>query len=681
MLKNMKLYVKMGLTVSLALLVCLTFILSVSITETRTSTTALTEQRLTEMANARANVVEQYIDNYVRYMIAFATQDTAVQALRHPENVNFITTLQTNTDDYGSTNEALEGLFVCDLNSTVLVHTNHSAVGQTIYGPERAEVWANVTAQVKNSANHTFIRGIITSTSTGKLVYNLYTGVFDGNELVGFVGGGIFVSYIEDAVKGLTIKGWREAEISLLNLANNTYIMHGDNSEIGNEITDELSLDAVQLAKTNSEGVDRLKTSSGRKIVAYDLIEEYNILLTLSDTETEVFAGANQLTTNLLILVVISLIIMIIVTFIISKYISKDIVNVTNALKTIGDTLDLTKVDALGKYFGRKDEIGQMADATRTLTSAVSDAVDAIMTDADNVKNGTENTKNQIADSRATAQDISVAVNDLAESSTRMAMDVQTTSGITNDIGAAVEKVLQSAQANMENGRTVYNESAEVQKQLEEIRTADEETDRRAGRVADSVNETAKVVEEISKSAESIINIASQTNLLALNASIEAARAGDAGRGFAVVAEEIKKLAEDSNDAASKITGMLAEITKLSDDNKQLTSSIKEATTNESVQLKKMTEAFSNMLDLLKDTEEGNKQIVNLVESLNTNKEQIMGSVDSLSQVAEENAAASEETSASLVQLESNMEGVVSLAEELRDIAEGLRKNVSIFKT
>jgi len=299
---------------------------------------------------------------------------------------------------------------------------------------------------------------------------------------------------------------------------------------------------------------------------------------------------------------------------------------------------------------------------------------------ADDVDQKAENTKSSIGDSQETTNNISAASNDLAQGAMVMAEDVQTTSGITVNLGDSIDHVQEVADSNLERVKELYDESVNIQRQLEDIKKADEATDAKAGQVADSVNKTAAVVEEISKAAEGIIAIASQTNLLALNASIEAARAGEAGMGFAVVADNIKNLAEESNQMAGEITNMLNVITQYSEENKNLTSSIKDATTSESEALEQMTAQFDDMLAKLDEMRQGNEQIASLVETMSQGKEQIVNSVESLSSISQENAASTQETSASIAQLNMNMESVVTEAQALGEIAAQLKANVAKFK-
>ncbi|WP_235507083.1 methyl-accepting chemotaxis protein [Thermococcus barophilus] len=102
------------------------------------------------------------------------------------------------------------------------------------------------------------------------------------------------------------------------------------------------------------------------------------------------------------------------------------------------------------------------------------------------------------------------------------------------------------------------------------------------------MEDAIKILSEYSTKITDIINVISaisgQTNLLALNAAIEAARAGEAGRGFAVVAQEIRKLAEESKQAASQIRDLIGEMKEnmqkvvvVIEENTKLTNEIKES--------------------------------------------------------------------------------------------------------
>ena len=373
--------------------------------------------------------------------------------------------------------------------------------------------------------------------------------------------------------------------------------------------------------------------------------------------------------------IVIAIVLLVVTIFVIAV-ILKTLKRMTSDVKRMSEGDFVTKVNANSFIV----EFNNILAALESMRHELRNALVRVIDHADTVNTKAELAKDSISSSQKTTTDISSAVNDLATGATAMAQDVQSTSSVTVSMGSSVDNVLESANSNLDRGRQVYDESTRVKQQLEQIKEQDQKNDEMASQVAESVNETANVVAQITTAAESIISIASQTNLLALNASIEAARAGEAGKGFAVVADNIKDLAGDTNNLAGEITNMLSTITDYSDKNKELTEAIKGAITNETAALEEMSESFDQMLALLKETEEGNRQIVDLVETMNSDKEDILNSVESLSSISEENAASTQETSASLMQLDTNMEAVVEQARDLQKIAEELTANVKYFK-
>jgi len=184
---------------------------------------------------------------------------------------------------------------------------------------------------------------------------------------------------------------------------------------------------------------------------------------------------------------------------------------------------------------------------------------------------------------------------------------------------------------------------------------------------------------QISQITDTITNLAKQTNLLALNAAIEAARAGEHGRGFAVVAEEVRKLAEQSDQGAQEITSLVQMITEKTNVAVSAMAHNVSEVEDGVVSVNEAGLALDRILQAVQQTTVEIKSIGTLTSEEVANSEQIVKIIDHLATMVESVAAHGEEVSSSAEEQSSTMETVAASAEETSAMAQQLKDSVSKF--
>ena len=205
--------------------------------------------------------------------------------------------------------------------------------------------------------------------------------------------------------------------------------------------------------------------------------------------------------------------------------------------------------------------------------------------------------------------------------------------------------------------------------------------------IEDSVTNSAQVVtklgersKEIGQIVDTISGIAAQTNLLALNAAIEAARAGEQGRGFAVVADEVRKLAEQSQDAAKQISELISEIQGETD---KAVRAMAEGTEEVKIGATVVNTAgatFEEIAQVVTDVAEQVREISAVMQELAGSSQQIVLSVREINKLCQDSSGEAQSVSAATEEQTASMEEIASASQSLSRLAQDLQTEISKFR-
>jgi len=287
------------------------------------------------------------------------------------------------------------------------------------------------------------------------------------------------------------------------------------------------------------------------RVFFFDKLDEADWTIGIAVDRDSIFGIQDKFAEMTLFISIVLLGVGVVVSYIIAGSIAKPI----KTAKTVANNIAQLRldVDVDEEYLRRKDEAGEIVKAIKgteeKLRGFVADLND-LVTINDKIYSTTSEKVNNLL---SLSEEVSAMTEELTAG-------MEETSAATDSISQSVDKLNSSISAfasKADEGAKTANEIARKALELNSQFIDSKDNTMNILNVAkneiESAVESAKNVEQVKMLADAILDIAEKTSLLALNASIEAARAGENGKGFAVVAEEIRKLADDSNQSAEGI--------------------------------------------------------------------------------------------------------------------------------
>lgn len=362
-------------------------------------------------------------------------------------------------------------------------------------------------------------------------------------------------------------------------------------------------------------------------------------LTRLSSTFIAIMAG----------IILISILISVMIALSITRGINRPV----NELKDVADRMAEGDLKCTLEYQSA-DEFGQLADSMRTMMKRISYYMDVISATTEKLSQGNfdipydpEEFKGEFRPVQISIQNLTASLNNVmasiiqssdqvASGADQVASGAQALSqGATEqassieELAATINDISQNVNRNAENAKNANQQVKDTETELEFGKD-------RMQNLTGAMDSISSASAEIGKVIKTIEDIAFQTNILALNAAVEAARAGEAGKGFAVVANEVRNLANKSQEA-SKSTAVLIERALQSIESGNLIAGETAESMNRIVQSSKM------MADLVYEISTASEDQAQAVSQVTLGIDQISSVVQTNSATSEESAAASEE--------------------------------------
>lgn len=412
------------------------------------------------------------------------------------------------------------------------------------------------------------------------------------------------------------------------------------------------------------------------KYAAYCIMSNNDIVVVSAD-ESDVLSGLHQVSATAFGVLVGIVLVMCVIAYIVGKRMAKPLVKLGNVIEQMAEGNLNASFDGVKDS---NDEIGLIKVRMQHMATMLSDIVEKIREASDHMTASSWELNETSEQTLSANGEISRAVQDVAEGSTNMATSIM---DINDNLGmmSSETQVIDSSVHEIKKQAAIVQESSQMMSdKMRNMRESSVRMDEGIATISERIRKVNEVVDKVREIVSVIEEISGQTNLLSLNASIEAARAGDAGRGFAVVAEEIRVLSDNTSEQLENIKQIISELISECSECVKASENIVEDNAAQKEEISYVLTEFGTLdeqIGLTADKAEEIKKLVETMVELNGNITQSSGG---LTDVSSANAAATEEMTANIEELNAMMHGVADMAGQMHDQSEKLNNALKYFK-
>lgn len=338
--------------------------------------------------------------------------------------------------------------------------------------------------------------------------------------------------------------------------------------------------------------------------------------------------------------------------------------------------MDDDSYDEILKY---KDETGIMAKAVADLRATLRAIIIELKTDSTNLNKASVELNTIVVNSQESTEGVNDAVSELARGAQEQANEAQVAVEKMTVLAEEVAEGVKSSEDVLSNTESVNEKNVAGANLISDLNEKFKMTKESTDKLSENVVKLSESSSEIKDITDTIQSIAEQTNLLALNAAIEAARAGEAGRGFAVVADEIRKLAEETSKSTTRIEDIIGDITHEIDLTKTNMSTSEEAVKISSKVASDVEDSFASIEEAMGETFSKLSSLISNINNIDQNKNTALGAIEGISAITEENAASTEEISATMSSQYELMAEINVNSEKLNEMSGKLNRLVDKF--